>query len=373
MDAIDRIKELMKEQQINQTELAKKSGLHFSSINHILNRKQKLHPNTLAKIAIALSVPDWELTDNNTTFESQVRGYLEFGGEIKRINSLKDVEKWIKKNKPKIVELPDKAKKIRQIEKKNNMFIKTHSDPIYANNNIDLYRKEIYDCTKLNIWSFRKATDVRDNIQISLGNMCSGYPFDINGNTFYSSESAYIAGMFSNNTAEHQQIQIELQKEKNGYDAKKKIRRKYENKKREDWEEYNVQWMFYVVWQKCLKNQSFNELLKTKIPADAIIVENSTNQKGDTASFWGAKNTELEASRNIIVDFEQYNDPTVGEQLINEYNKINCIGSFTGVNCMGKILKLCQISLINNDTPPINYDLLKAKNIHLFGKLLTFD
>lgn len=40
---------------------------------------------------------------------------------------------------------------------------------------------------------------------------------------------------------------------------------------------------------------------------------------------------------------------------------------------MGKILKMCQISLRNNVIPSIDYDLLREKKIYLFGELLTFD
>ena len=42
-------------------------------------------------------------------------------------------------------------------------------------------------------------------------------------------------------------------------------------------------------------------------------------------------------------------------------------------NNMGKILMMCKIALQNNTVPPIDYELLRAKKIYLFGKLLTFD
>lgn len=41
---------------------------------------------------------------------------------------------------------------------------------------IVLGRKE-YDAGKLNCWPFCKATDVRDGIAISLGNLCKDYSF----------------------------------------------------------------------------------------------------------------------------------------------------------------------------------------------------
>ena len=43
-----------------------------------------------------------------------------------------------------------------------------------------------------------------------------------------------------------------------------------------------------------------------------------------------------------------------------------------GINCMGKILKMCQLALLDGTEPPIDYDLLRSKQIYLLGKLLTF-
>ena len=54
-------------------------------------------------------------------------------------------------------------------------------------------------------------------------------------------------------------------------------------------------------------------------------------------------------------------------------NEIHYIGTFSnGHNLMGKILKMCQMALLDEAEPPINYDLLRSKNIYLFGELLTF-
>ena len=39
---------------------------------------------------------------------------------------------------------------------------------------------------------------------------------------------------------------------------------------------------------------------------------------------------------------------------------------------MGKILKRCQVALLDGTEPTINYDLLREKKIYLFGELLTF-
>ena len=54
-------------------------------------------------------------------------------------------------------------------------------------------------------------------------------------------------------------------------------------------------------------------------------------------------------------------------------NSVNHIGTWEGCNCMGKILTICKHCLETGTEPPIDYDLLRSKNIYLFGKLLTFD
>ena len=53
-------------------------------------------------------------------------------------------------------------------------------------------RTEAYDATVLNCYAFRRGTDERNGIVLSLGNMVSGYPFDIEGIRFENSECAYI-------------------------------------------------------------------------------------------------------------------------------------------------------------------------------------
>lgn len=39
---------------------------------------------------------------------------------------------------------------------------------------------EAYDASTLNCYAFRRGTDTKDGITLSLGNMVSGYPFEIN-------------------------------------------------------------------------------------------------------------------------------------------------------------------------------------------------
>ena len=240
-----------------------------------------------------------------------------------------------------------------------------------------LGRTEIYDASKLNCWPFCKATDTRDGITLSLGNLCKGYPFALNGHIFLTSEQLYLCGEFSSNTALNEAIQRDLIAEQNAFLAKKVIKRRNAEHIRQDWEDVRLQWMLYVVWHKCIGNADFRNLLLS-IPDDAVVIEDSTANYGATCMIWGAKNKELRKARRTRKKelCDQY--PTMKKKDLNlliskECSKITDVGYFIGQNNMGKILMLCKIALRNNTVPPIDYELLRVKNIYLFGELLTFD
>ena len=384
MTTVEKIKKLMSEMKITQTELAERTGLKQPNINRILSGKQSMQPSTLEKIAKGLEVTIWELSDDSisvSVLNNQVNGYLEFNGEIKRITSLSDIKGWLKKYEPIIESIPQEYKSITSKNRKNQKKVETSTEK-YDFSTIDLFLSETIDCSKYHVWSFRKAEDETEldgeTLQNNLGNMCIGYPFIMDGENFLNSESAYICGMFSNDTEEHKSIQKKLQNEASGYSAKKAIRRKYEDKKRPDWEEYNVEWMKYVVWTKVNGNPDFKGLLM-KIPIDAIILENVSfqNKSAVTSTFWGARNEELKKCVDIIERYVEYNNPNVKSKelarlKLEERNKIKYVGSYVGTNCMGKILKMCQLALLNGTEPSIDYDLLRSKQIYLLGKLLTF-
>ena len=113
----------------------------------------------------------------------------------------------------------------------------------------DLFRKEFekYNTEKYVCIAFRRSNDKWKDTLIPLGNMNGGYSFEIDGNVFAASDNAYICGLFSKNTSRHRAIQEELLKETNGYMAKKVIRAKNEEYGRKDWEEFNIDWMMYVL------------------------------------------------------------------------------------------------------------------------------
>lgn len=242
---------------------------------------------------------------------------------------------------------------------------------------IRLRQLEDYNCNTLNVWSYRKGDDVRDGVNVRFGNMCNGFPFPIAGIPFINSECAYIAGAYAINDGDNFRIQRLISKEPNGQKAKRIYRHRQEFTKsmRRDFNTYNVQWMLYVVWQKSRWNNYFASLLK-QIPVDAHIVENTTLHKGEMATFWGAKNHELMAARQNVeetIPIEAYRTQRLYQEAFRDAtNKVNNIGNFKGVNLMGKIIKVCSLSLIYEQEPPIDYAWLASKQLYLVGKRLEF-
>ena len=240
---------------------------------------------------------------------------------------------------------------------------------------IVLDRVEVYDASILNCYAFRRGTDMIDGKSVALGNMVSGYPFKIDGVSFYNSESAYIAGLYSNGSIEHDNIQMELVRERNGFMAKKRIRRQNRNLVREDWEEFNIDWMLYVVWNKVKGNKEFRKIL-LDLPDAAVIIEDSTFQAGRTATIWGTKNKDMRKKLN------EYKKELKSKGFSKKKIKDKCdekrlvelrkFGVFEGKNFMGKILMLCREALKSGCIPPIDFDLLREKNIYLLGERMRF-
>lgn len=252
--------------------------------------------------------------------------------------------------------------------------MKTNTFPL--TNPIVLDQIEAYDASEVNCYAFRRGTDSVKSQSLALGNMVSGFPFEVEGVKFQNSECAYIAGMFSDNTDRHADLQEALQAEGNGFMAKKKIRRFNEDCKRADWEEFNIQWMLYCVWCKVVGNADFRDMLLA-IPSDAVIIEDSTFQNGATAAIWGTKNQKQRELTNAFkkeLKAEGKGKSQIkaacDEKRLGEWRKQ---GVFVGKNLMGKILMLCRDAVKQGVTPDIDIELLRSKRIYLFGKLLTFD
>ena len=240
---------------------------------------------------------------------------------------------------------------------------------------IVLDRVECYDASELNCYAFRRGTDAIGNVSLRLGNM-NDCPFTIGSVAFHNSEAAYICGLFSNDTPRHRDIQGELMANTNGLSAKRGIRRPNADCQRKDWEEFNIEWMKFVVWQKVIGNADFQRLLLA-IPTDAVIIEDSTFQRGRTAEIWGTRNlcqkalTKAYKAQLLAMGMNKAAiKRAIDAKRLGEWRHQGC---FVGKNFMGKILMLCKRALENGTEPDINYSLLRTKRIHLNGELMTFD
>ena len=238
-----------------------------------------------------------------------------------------------------------------------------------------LWCDEAYDASLIECCAFCRGTDVWRGSELSVGNMVSGYPFEIEGVRFYNSESAYIAAAFSLGTDGHLALQRELVDCRNGFLAKKGIRRPNTHLMRSDWEEFNVAWMQYMVWCKCVGNSDFARKLMS-IPREVVIIENSTFQNGSTATFWGTRNDEL---KRLTLDFKRElrakglcKAAIKREADARRLGVWSTVGVFRGKNVMGKILMACREALLTGVPPVIDYDSLKAASITLLGKPLHF-
>ena len=265
---------------------------------------------------------------------------------------------------------------IRNITELNESNVKNEFSRLV--DSINFTKEENYDCTQQNVWSYRKATDIRDEINIKFGNMCNGFPFEIVGIPFFNSECAYVAGSYARQDAENVRIQRLISLERNGQKCKRVYRLNHEftQHMRDDFYTYNIQWMLFVLWQKCQQNNDFADIVK-QIPIDAHIVENTSLHHGQTATFWGAKNKELMAVRKKIEDevernqYFKYKYQLAKAQMMAS-NSINNIGCFVGKNVMGKIIKVCSLSLLYSQEPPIDHSLLTEKGLTLCGNRINF-
>ena len=382
--------QLLKEKGMTKAELAKKVGMAQPNVSRLLNGKSQIRQSTLEKITIALDVDMEELKrfqfaeDDASPIGRLVVGYIDYKGKVIRCNDFNELKKNVIALEQEITAIEKERKEITRKNNANKKIVERAVSPDFST--IDLQSVKTIDCRKQCVWAFRKSEDVVKNegeeVENKLGNMAAckfKVTIDNDEYIFSNSEALYICGMFSHNTAEHNEIQKALFEEKSGYSAKKNVRRKNENKKRADWNEFNVEWMKWVILQKVQGSAEFRDLL-LKIPSNAIIVENSTFQQkkeNDTSAFWGARNEELKTATKTVENYIDFTHPYEKKAITDRLkmkarNELQYIGKYVGVNCMGGILKMAQLYLLNGTPMPIDYDLLNSKYIHLFGHLLQF-
>lgn len=245
---------------------------------------------------------------------------------------------------------------------------------------IILGRVEHINASHYNCLSFAKASDMANGINVRLSNMAGGYPFPFGGVTWRDSETLYLCGEFSDSSEKHLSVQEDMQRQTSGFAAKRFIKKRNSNLIRQDFADFRIQWMLYVVWQKCMGNADFANLL-LKLPHDAIIIEDTTKQHGDTKEVWGCTNTELAIRRaelkKKVTRQAKSDNPKISKaalkRLVNmEICKVNSFGVFVGQNNLGKILMICRDCLIQGVEPPIDYNLLETKDIHILGKRISF-
>lgn len=237
-----------------------------------------------------------------------------------------------------------------------------------------LGKTEVYSCESQNIWSWHKVSDVVEGIELRLSNMAGGFPFEAAGHTWPTSEQLYLAGEFTD-----PQIQQELLEAKSGYAAKRFIKAKHKRTVREDFLTFRLQWMLWVVWQKCKGNEAFRKLLLS-VPDDAILVEDTTTDNQGTAEIWGAANPiqrEAKAAAReayTLLLGSRFKSKKEAESKIESLaiQDTRHIGKFVGQNNIGKILMICRQCLIEGTEPPIDYSLLNQSKITIFGQVLSF-
>ncbi len=209
---------------------------------------------------------------------------------------------------------------------------------------IDFNRFENYDTSKVRIWEFRNKGDMRNGIELNLGNMIN-LPLEVNGIRFENSECAYIAGLYSSGDRHSNEVQKILSTHRNGLFAKKEFRYRDNNYcvlKRTDWEEFNIEWMKYVIWCEINTSSEFRNLLMS-IPSNVTLVEDVSFMTGDKKLVWGCENQEMKKVKKDMLKLLKLKLIEEGITYNNQYrqmlfNRIHNIGVFSGFNVMDKIL-----------------------------------
>ena len=166
-----------------------------------------------------------------------------------------------------------------------------------------------------------------------LCNMAGGYPFEALGCRWKASEYLYLLGYWSaSDTEQTATIQQDVLSAPSGYAAKRFKKNKHKSQARPDFLQWRHEWMLWVVWQKCLSNTAFRELLLAT--GEALIVE--VVKRDPVWAAW--YNTE---------------------------------GQLVGANAMGKILMLCRDALRTDTSPMIDTATLNRVGIYIFGKRVT--
>ena len=166
-----------------------------------------------------------------------------------------------------------------------------------------------------------------------LGNMASGFPFEALGRTWKSSEFLYLLGWWSGSDTANIAIQEDVLSAKSGFAAKRFKKAKHKRVARPDFVDWRHEWMTWVVWQKCIGNADFRELLLAT--GDNTIVE--VVKRDPVWAAWPDEN-----------------------------------GNYVGANGMGRILMACREALRTNTVPAIDTNKLNEAGIWILGQKVQF-
>lgn len=198
-----------------------------------------------------------------------------------------------------------------------------------------LERQESFNLNDINLLTYSGPADTCQGIPSGkLGNMAGGFHFNLFGVKWYGTEHLYLCGEWSTKDERNIEIQEYIRKQKSGVYAKRCSKAKYKDFIRTDFAIFRHQWMLWCIWQKCLLNNDFANLLRS-IPDDVAIVEVVKNDP-----VWAA-----------------YPDEN---------------GIISGGNAVGKILTICRRCLIEGTQPEIDTDLLNKAGIYFLGNKITF-
>ena len=198
-----------------------------------------------------------------------------------------------------------------------------------------LDRQESFNPQELNLLTYSGPKTTRGDIPSGkLGNMAGGFYFNLFGVKWYGTEHLYLCGEWSEEGEKCIEIQEYIRKMRSGVYAKRCSKSKFKSQIRKDFTSFRYQWMLWCVWQKCLLNKDFADLLRS-MPNNQIIVEVVEN---DTV--WAA-----------------YPDEN---------------GIIRGGNAMGKILTICKRCLENGIQPTIDTKLLNSVGIYILGNKIEF-
>lgn len=198
-----------------------------------------------------------------------------------------------------------------------------------------LSRQESLDPQSLNLMTYSGPKDTCEGLASGkLGNMAGGFHFNLFGVKWYGTEHLYLCGEWSQEGNDSVEIQEYIRKMPSGVYAKRCSKAKYKAEIRKDFTTFRYDWMLWCVWQKCLLNKDFANLLRS-IPEDCVIVE-------------------------VVKD-----DPVWAAYLDEQ-------GVIRGGNAMGKILTICRHCLVTNTEPDINRQVLNEAGIYILGQRIAF-